>query len=530
MSIKPHIKELASALREKGVQYAFGVAGGGTSLELITALAESGVNYYPVSHEGAAALMAGACCSDGKTRAVALSIKGPGLVNMVPGITSNYFENRPSITISEAYDPQAPTHKMHKRAPHYEMIQPILKGFVGSDGKKETISNLVAVMEKEVPGPGHIELYGGPDEAEHTFLASMERGMRKSEVSISSSAMEHIRQSKRPALVLGSIAQRAFSGFDFSSIGIPVATTAAAKGSVDEYSSLSAGIVTGEIKELSPESTVLAQADLIVGIGLRNTEVVAAKPFGAPLIIFDGEVDQALHGGFEVESVYAVRDINGSIFKTLFEELSKKEWGKDEIQKLRLQLEKELFDSDLMPATVFRVLQQNMSEDAILTLDTGLFCVIGETVWKARSTKHFIGSSVGRFMGTGIPTAIGVSISNPNNDVVCVMGDGGIRPYLSEIRLAVSERLPILFVLMSDGRYGSVALAGLSKDLHPRGFEIEDTAWHKVVGQLGCESKSISNETEFTEALNMWKKASGPLFLGLSFDKDNYLAMTSKLR
>ncbi|MBL1828579.1 hypothetical protein ELE35_29995, partial [Klebsiella pneumoniae] len=91
-----------------------------------------------------------------------------------------------------------------------------------------------------------------------------------------------------------------------------------------------------------------------------------------------------------------------------------------------------------------------------LILDTGLFCTIGETIWKASKPSDFCGSSNGRYMGCAIPTAIGVAISNQGKRVICVMGDGGIRPYFPEILLAVEENLPILFLLISDGYYGSV--------------------------------------------------------------------------
>ena len=36
-------------------------------------------------------------------------------------------------------------------------------------------------------------------------------------------------------------------------------------------------------------------------------------------------------------------------------------------------------------------------------------------------------------MGTSIPTAIGVSIANRNFPTICVVGDGGISPYISEL-------------------------------------------------------------------------------------------------
>ena len=80
--MRPHVVQLAEDLKNAGIQYAFGVTGGGASLQLITELEKKGINYIPVAHEAAAPIMAGATCADGTMRAVAISIKGiPSLSN-----------------------------------------------------------------------------------------------------------------------------------------------------------------------------------------------------------------------------------------------------------------------------------------------------------------------------------------------------------------------------------------------------------------------------------------------------------------
>src|SRR3989344_2101615 len=133
MEIKPHIAKLAEALSEQKIKWAFGVTGGGASLELITALNEKGIKYYPVAHEAAAVMMAGACSKDGITRAAAITIKGPGFANALPGILSNNYEARPAITISEAYSPATPAHKTHKRLDHFAASVVFVKAFSAVD-------------------------------------------------------------------------------------------------------------------------------------------------------------------------------------------------------------------------------------------------------------------------------------------------------------------------------------------------------------------------------------------------------------
>src|SRR4030095_4491817 len=94
-----------------------------------------------------------------------------------------------------------------------------------------------------------------------------------------------------------------------------------------------------------------------------------------------------------------------------------------------------------------------------LVVDTGAFCTVAEHVWQAATPANFVASANGRYMGTSLPMAIGASLAKPQTEILCITGDGGIRPFWAEIKIAVAERLPICFLLMSDGRSGRIVAA-----------------------------------------------------------------------
>src|SRR5262245_10387996 len=109
------VQEMAVTLFSEGVRSCFGVTGSGLSWRLATALESCGVPYHAVGHEAAAAIMAGAFARQSGTLGCSLSIKGPGLANMIGGMLSNRYEQLPVLSISEAYDPAQPSSRMHKR-------------------------------------------------------------------------------------------------------------------------------------------------------------------------------------------------------------------------------------------------------------------------------------------------------------------------------------------------------------------------------------------------------------------------------
>ena len=516
--ISENIAKLASVLVKKGVKYAFGVAGSGLSLELITALEERGIPYQPVAHEAAAAIMAGACSREGRTTAIAITIKGPGFANTVPGTLSNFYENRPALTISEVYGPGIPLFRAHKRLDHKSVIHTTVRGFY-SGNEPKGVEALLDAASAEIPKPVHIDLHNEPGKL--NLSVKEEKYSSKNDLK---KIKRLINASKYPAIILGSLAARKLLDTRWEKICVPVLTTAAGKGSIDENSPHAGGIITGEIKDLSPETTVLAKADLVVSFGLRHAEVVAASSFKAPLINID--TVGGLADGFSPVINFVTREPENTAY-ALAPLFSGKKWGKDVIASARLQLKKELFSDQWLPAILFRDFQKTFPDSA-LVLDTGLFCTVGETVWRARSPEFFLGSSVGRFMGTSIPTAIGLAISSKKR-VISVSGDGGIVPYFPEIKIAVDRKLPILFLFMSDGGYGSVGLSGRAKGLLSRAFEFE-SSWWRAAKTFGCRSAAVGSEKEFNSAIASWRKQAGPLFLEARFDSKKYGEMTNRLR
>lgn len=514
-----HVGELAHGLVAAGVTHAFGVAGGGRSLDLIAELEGRGVAYVPVGHEAAAVMAAGAACRDGVTRACALGIKGPGVANMVPGVALNRLENRPALTAAEAHGPGPEGGRWHKRLDHVAMLSSLVKAHEFADGTPAQAERLLALARAEVPGPVHVDLADAPEPA----VAAATGAGEPADPDALERVLEAVAAARRPALVLGSLAIRVDARWDVARV--PVCTTAAAKGAYDERLGLSAGVVTGEVAELSPESNVLAEADLIVGFGLRSTEVVRAAPYGCRLAIVDA-AGGGPHDGFEPTLVAGVDDPGAAARKVLAAAQSSP-WGEPEVAAWRDALAAELYADAWLPARALRALRDGLS-DPILVTDTGLFCTVAETEWPVSAPAGYSGSGIARFMGVAVPTALGVAATAAGRPCVCVMGDGGLRPYIAELRTAVDERLDVLFVLMSDGRYGTFADAAPGRGASARAVEVPDPGWWRVAESLGVPAAVCEDEESLVAALE--SRDPGPAFLQLPFDPARYATMTRRLR
>ena len=195
---------LASALVEHGLREAFGVTGSGPSWRLISALEKLGARYFPASHEGAAAIMAGAASRAGGHISAAVAIKGPGLTNMLPGIAFNHFENLPVVTICEAYGPAAPAARMHKRLDQGTLLRAVCKGSISLPQVPSRFGALVDLANAEVPGPVHVDLNDATEPAVPWSAAPPAQRTAGGELS----ALRLLESCRRPLLIVGSLAAR----------------------------------------------------------------------------------------------------------------------------------------------------------------------------------------------------------------------------------------------------------------------------------------------------------------------------------
>src|SRR4030095_8874185 len=108
-----------------------------------------------------------------------------------------------------------------------------------------------------------------------------------------------VNAAKRPMLIVGGLAQRSSWAVRVRTVQVPVFTTVAAKGVIDERHPAAAGVFTGDGKSMAPEVVIASEADLVIGLGLRNLEVLTPRPFSVPLVGLDIAGDSLLVDGFD---------------------------------------------------------------------------------------------------------------------------------------------------------------------------------------------------------------------------------------
>jgi acetolactate synthase I/II/III large subunit len=512
---------LAQELVRLGTKSVFGIPGEGPSLLLLDELEKRGCAFHLVSHEAAGALAAAGFGRVAGAPGVSLSIKGPGFSNMLSGIASNWLDRNPVLSLSESYRPGSSLHRQHKRLDHATMVGPVVKAY-GDNVSPELLPRLWDLCLNEEPGPVHLDI---SDNMKRTFAEGDDNVVQTCRSSVSPAVASRIDKALRPVVIAGGLATRRPWRRQLANLRVPVFTTFAGKGAYDETFPYSAGVFTNSGGPVSPEREILPKSDLIIGLGLRTTEILEVRPLPAPLIAWDE------FAGTSKGLAPVAEEVGGTAaFLQGIERLVDKQWGESELYRAKEALAAKLNVRSWLPAGVFHTAQEALPDSTLFVLDTGSFCTIGEHTLRARRPLQVIGSALARSMGVAIPMAVGAGLAAPGTPVVVVTGDGGMRMYPETISIAIRENLPMLVFLMADGFLSSVRQSAFKGGLSQKYLRVDSACWRATVQAWGCPAERIESLADLESALADWKQSPGPLLMELPFDADEYMLMTDGIR
>jgi len=151
---------LARALSQAGVKRMFGLPGGGSSLDVIEAAAQLGIDFVLTKSENAAVMMAGAMAETTGIPGVAIMTKGPGVANGANGVAYASLDRAPVLVITDGFTPKQLGYITHQVFDQKAMLAPVVKGFSRLEGPDPVAEiDAMLVLAASAPfGPVHIEL------------------------------------------------------------------------------------------------------------------------------------------------------------------------------------------------------------------------------------------------------------------------------------------------------------------------------------------------------------------------------------
>lgn len=542
-------------LEQLGVDYLFGIPGGAIE-PLYNALARSEgrgqIQAILAKHETGAAFMADGYYRRTGKLGVCCSTTGPGATNLITGVASAYENNIPMLVITA--QTALPSHgrggfqessctgintlAMFEHCTRYN-------SFVSHP--EQLLHKLYTAISSAFSsprGPVHLTI---PTDLLRTKIKLKPRKYeyptkdRIINIKAVEWLSEELKSAKQTVLFVGSGCADAIDEIIELSLTInaKIITTPQAKGLIDPAFTQYYGVFGFAGHKGATETLGNNKNDLVLALGTSLGEW-STSGWSEELILnnkmvhLDNNQENLYRSvGYSKKQIYSdIQTALTEVLKNLNEQESRK---KITYQRKYKQFDKTQYTlSDAMrpihPKYLMWWLGKEFPENTLFLSDTG-----NSTAWAIHSLYPQNTSLVqpdipkGRYynsihfasMGWAIGAAVGVSLGNSNQPVVCITGDGSYLMSGQELIIAVERELPVIFIILNDHSLGMVKHGQrLSKaESIAHSFPAVDFAlMAKSIGAKGLSIRTLSElqQINIDELCNQ----KGPTLLDIHIDPE----------
>jgi len=250
----------------------------------------------------------------------------------------------------------------------------------------------------------------------------------------------------------------------------------------------------------------LTEADLVIALGVRFSDRSAFEGDSLPRIIHididNAELDKNVPADLAIEG-----DIKDSLYRLIpmLGERQHPEWSA-RIEELRGEERRRYALADsrrgdiagkLPPHDIIGVVSSLASEDDIIVTDVGQHQMWTAQMYPLRKPRTFLTSGGLGTMGYGMGAAIGASTA-AGRRAVLFTGDGSFGMSLNELATAVSQKTPLVVVIVNNGVLGMVRqLQTRFYDKHYSATTLaRQTDFVKVAEAFGAKGGRAANADE----------------------------------
>ena len=492
-AIQPTVAEqLVGYLERRGVRHVFGLCGH-TNIAVLAAMAGSGIDFVNVRHEQVAAHAADGYARVTGRASVVLSHLSPGLTNAATGVANAALDCTPMVVIAG----DVPSHyygrhphqevNLHADASQYEIYRPFVKRSWRVDKPEllpEIVEKAFLLAENGQPGPVLVDVpmdvFSQP--IDPALFARLDHGTKtlhqpSLDDDIARTIVGRLAEARNPVIYVGggvllSRASNELRQF-VDHMGIPVAHSLMGKGALSDDHPLVLGM-TGFWGTQLVNDTCLT-ADVILAIGTRFKEADSSSwyrdyTFNIPdtsLIHIDIEPSEI--GRAFPAAIGAVADARAAlrVLNRIARELHPDGFANREIVE-RIKDARAAFavsnlamaTSPAFPMMPERILAETRSvlpDDAYITTDVGWNKNGVGQQFPIRTPGTVLTPGGFATMGFGPSAAIGAKLAAPDRTVVSLVGDGGFGQNPAMLATAVEHGLGIVWVVMNNNAFGTIA-------------------------------------------------------------------------
>jgi len=543
---------------DRGVDVAFGIPGKQT-LPLNRALADRDARFVVARHETAVTHQAWGYAETSAPGAMAATVvvPGPGDTNAMNGLKNALNDCVPLLHLAVETEREVRGGDgIHETPP--ETYDTVVKQNVLVDspaGAVPAVADAIRVAREHPQGPVRV---GIPKDVLASRTPQPAVGEREPSappappVEAVGRAAELLAAADAPVILAGGGVRRAGASDALRSVAealdAPVATTYKGKGTLPETHPLSAGVLCGGSSTELRELLAAADVGLVVGSDL---DAVATASWSAPMP--DRLVHVTLDGddvgfGYEAELgvvadadrfLRALADRAGDIERggagrdgaehDGTERAGAERDGAERAGAVRAADEARLAaladerapDAPLRSVEVLREVRGALPEETVVTADAGGFRLWTLVSFPAAGPRSYVNPGSWATMGTGLPSAIGAKLANPDRDAVALTGDGGLMMCVHELHTLAAEDIDVTVVALNNDDYAIISEEASRSYGFPDGaYGWEETGLDlvAVASGMGVPAERVTDRDAVADAVDAARRRDGPALVEVVTD------------
>ncbi|NUW73603.1 acetolactate synthase 3 large subunit [Vibrio mediterranei] len=473
---------IVQSLIDEGVQQIFGYPGGSV-LDIYDALHEKreNIQHVLVRHEQAATHMA-----DGYARAtgkpgVVLVCSGPGATNTITGIATAYMDSIPMVVISGNVPNNLIGNDAFQECDMVGVSRPVVKhSFLvqRAEDVPETLKKAFYIASSGRPGPVVVDVPKDvmnpqikfPYEYPETIKMRSYNPTMTGHKGQIKKALKAILEAKKPVLYVGGGAVMSEADQHIiklaETLNLPVISTLMGLGAFPGTHKNALGMLG--MHGTYEANLAMHNADLIFGVGVRfddrttnNLDKYCPNAKVVHIDIDPSSISKNVRADLPI--VGSADVVLETMLRLLVEqggtndEAALNAWW-DDIAGWRARncLGYETSEERIKPQQVIEVLHKLTGGDAYVASDVGQHQMFAALYYPFNKPRRWINSGGLGTMGFGFPAAMGVKFAHPDEEVVCVTGDGSIQMNIQELSTAMQYDVPVKIINLNNRFLGMV--------------------------------------------------------------------------
>ena len=521
---------LIDQLKIQGVERVFCIPGE-SYLPALDGLYGSGIETVVGRQEGGVAMMAEASGKLTGRPGVAFVTRGPGATNASAGIHIAFQDSTPMVLFIGQVDSSQRDREAFQEVDYKKMFTPLAKWVAEIDKTEripEYVSRAFSVAVSGRPGPVILSL---PEDIlfakSNVIDAPKIKPLRQmiSEIDVKE-IITKLKNASNPFIIVGgsgwSLEASKSLGKFAKSLGIPVGTSFRCQDYLDNYHPNYVGDVgIGINPELLKR---IKMADCILVLNARLGEMTTG---GYSMFDIPKTKQYLIHihpDPNELGSVYQP-DIglvcNSADFIQKAAEISKDSQRKPPIKERKsYEAWQKVITTpgDVKMEIVIKELSKTISEKTIITNGAGNYNGWLHRYFKYRGWRTQVGSTSGS-MGYGLPAAVAAKLMYPNNEVICLSGDGCFQMTMQEFGTACQYGLNIIVIISNNSIYGTIIMHQEREfPGRPSGTSMLNPNFADLAKSYGGYGEVVLKTNQFLNALERAREANKPAIIDLRTD------------